>query len=958
MKSTTFSKKRPLFLLLFTKIRLLYIIKTILNNKFNVLEELFMKRIFSMLMTITMLMCAVGFAPISAQAEIVNSGECGADGGNLTWTLDDEGTLTISGTGDMADYTIVENDLSLYTTAPWYTESNWYDKEFDIKRVIIEDGATSIGKCAFALCYGLESADIPSSVKAIGNNAFYYCIGLTDVNIPNSVTTIGSFAFEYCYSLTYIFIPESVTSIASASFYSCYNLTGIEVDENNKNYTSEDGVLFNKDKTTLIQCPAGKADAPYAIPDSVIAIDDYAFAHGHLTQVTIPDSVISIGASTFFFNKSIKSITIPGSVKTISRSAFWGCTALTDAIICDGVETIEDSAFHECRALTKITIPDSVTAIGDYAFSCCSALESVTIPDSVISLGNYAFYLCDGLKSAVIGKGVTSLEHGTFQSCKALTSVTIPESVTNIDMYVFYRCDSLTDVYYGGSEEDWNNIDINEYANECLLNAEIHYNSPPAEDITVISTAEELKAFADSVNNGNTYEGKTVTLTADIDLSSVCGATMGETDMTISWTPIGTFDNPFNGTFDGNGHTISGLYIHSGHSNGAGLFGWCDESSQVLNLVVDGSVTVGYPSLDGWANPPSIISGIVGFSLGKIANCHNKAAITGIGNGAYAAGICGSGPCVIENCINTGVIVSEHNSEAIVAFGSGNGNDNCYYLEGTSIDGSGAEAKTTEQFASGEVAYLLGDPWGQKIGVDAYPIIGGDKVYFVDGKYTNTITPPKKVVTVEPPTVNLESGEVPYGSKITISPTNGNDFEYSVNGEQFVNSRLMNGLGDAVITITEDTVLVVRSMIDVVEPDTEYIFPEVTYTYTIGGCVVPAIYPYTINSLKPVSENGEEYDTPPTDKSFIVDVDITKNSERDSKDYFIVAVYDTDDALISMNYIKANLPTGSDFSCGVNIPRTDKTIGSIKAFVWDALGGMTPLAEGKTIECSAPALME
>ena len=231
-----------------------------------------------------------------------------------------------------------------------------------------------------------------------------------------------------------------------------------------------------------------------------------------------------------------------------------------------------------------------------------------------------------------------------------------------------------------------------------------------------------------------------------------------------------------------------------------------------------------------------------------------------------------------------------------------------------------------------------------------------DSLLAFNGSVTiqNDDTPPKKVVTVEPPTVNLESGEVPYGSKVTISPTNGNDFEYSVNGEQFVNSRLTHNGGNAVITITEDTVLVVRSMIDVVEPDTEYVFPEATYTYTIGGCVVPAIYPYTINSLKLVSENGEEYDTPPTDKSFIVDVDITKNSERESKDYFIVAVYDTDGALISMNYIKANLPTGSDFSCGVNIPKTDKTIGSIKAFVWDALGGMTPLAEGKVMDCFVP----
>lgn len=214
-------------------------------------------------------------------------------------------------------------------------------------------------------------------------------------------------------------------------------------------------------------------------------------------------------------------------------------------------------------------------------------------------------------------------------------------------------------------------------------------------------------------------------------------------------------------------------------------------------------------------------------------------------------------------------------------------------------------------------------------------------------------SPDLPIVTVKPPTVNLESGEVPYGSKVTISPTDGNDFMYSVNGEQFINSRLTNTFGDAVITITEDTVLVVRSMIDVVEPDTEYIFPEVTYTYTIGGCVIPPEYPYTINSIKLVSESGEEYDAPPADKSFIVDVDITEIVNRSSKDYFIVAVYDTNGALISMNYIKADLPANASFSCGVNISKTDKTIGSIKVFVWDALGSMETLAESKSLTFTA-----
>ncbi|MCH5184928.1 MAG: carboxypeptidase regulatory-like domain-containing protein [Oscillospiraceae bacterium] len=540
-----------------------------------------------------------------------------------------------------------------------------------------------------------------------------------------------------------------------------------------------------------------------------------------------------------------------------------------------------------------------------------------------------------------------------------------------------------------------------------------------------ISTAEGLRAFADSVNGGNTYRGKTVTLGADIDLSSVCGADINGEE--VSWVPIGRLESKFNGTFDGGGHTISGLYINSEYEDFAGLFYFTDTNSVIKNLTVDGFIKVGYESDPMWANMPSWIGGIAGLSAGKIKNCRNKATIQGIGNGVYASGICSSDGTV-ENCINTGSISSGYVAYAI-AYGLAA--ENCFYLENTASDAGGAEAKTAGQFASGEVAYLLGEPWGQKIGADEYPVIGGDKVYFVNGGYTNTQpecgriegrcspagaslalydgdlnliaqtisgedemyafenvspgtysisgakynyvrrtifditvaagaattvniilpgddTPPKKIVTVNPPAVNIKSGEVPYGTKVTISPTDGNDFEYSVNGAPFVNSRLINGLNDTVITLTEDTVLVVRSMIDAVEQDTEYVFPEATYTYIIGGCVIPPEYPYMINSVKLVSESGEEYDVPPAGKSFIVDVEITEQAGRNEKDYFIVAAYDTDGALISMNYIKADFPAGTSVSYGINISKTDKTIGSVKAFVWDTLGGMEPLA--KTVE--------
>lgn len=128
-----------------------------------------------------------------------------------------------------------------------------------------------------------------------------------------------------------------------------------------------------------------------------------------------------------------------------------------------------------------------------------------------------------------------------------------------------------------------------------------------ADETTEISTIAELEAFRDSVNSGNTYEGKTVKLTADINMSEKYGADINGEE--ISWTPISDFDNPFNGTFDGRGHALSGLYINSEYMDLAGLFGYCTENSQILNLTVDGSITVGFPDDGYWANPPSWIGG-------------------------------------------------------------------------------------------------------------------------------------------------------------------------------------------------------------------------------------------------------------------------------------------------------------------------------------------------------------
>jgi hypothetical protein len=316
----------------------------------------------------------------------------------------------------------------------------------------IPGSVTGIGVGAFQYCTSLKSVDIQTGVSDIENSAFQGCDLLTDVTIADGLTSIGGGAFTHCRSLAVVSIPKSVTAITDGAFSSCSSLTAINVADANPNYSSRDGVLFNKDQTYLLQCP-GKRSGAYVIPSGVTDIRFGAFEDC----------------------ENLTSVSMPSGVKTIGSVAFSGCTGLQGIIIPPSVTRIESYAFSGCTALSAVTLPAGLSFIGEYAFSNCTSLAGITIPSSVSSIAAHLFEYCTNLASVILLPGVSSIGNEAFYYCTSLTSITAPLSLTSISS-AFQYCYNLADVYYAGSQTQWNAIAIG-VGNQNLINATIHYNS-------------------------------------------------------------------------------------------------------------------------------------------------------------------------------------------------------------------------------------------------------------------------------------------------------------------------------------------------------------------------------------------------------------------------------------------------------------------------------------------------
>ena len=422
-------------------------------------------------------------------------GPCGE---NLTWELDKQGTLMISGTGAMTDFDYWEG-------SPWLG--------YAITRIVLADGVTRIGSYAFCDCYYVTEIIIPESVTEIGDGAFYGCNNLIGIIIPESVTSIGREAFIYCYSLSSITIPNGVTFIDEYMFYDCSSLTSVTIPDSVTMICSH--AFYNCTSLTSV-----------IIPDRVTAIGGYAFNNcTAMTSVTIGKGLSELGNWAFqscsglkdvYYNGSyknwwvimrksagasyltaatlhcayqaegtcgekltwilgndgdltisgtgemtdfasenapwcaertlVKSLIVEEGVTGIGVYAFENCLNLTCADLPDSVKRIGHCAFFGCSKLENVTIPEGVTDVGSRAFMACYSLAEITIPSSVTSLGWSAFCNCTGLTSVTILDGVTGIEKSIFWGCTSLTEVTIPSSVTLISDSMFRNCTALTEI--------------------------------------------------------------------------------------------------------------------------------------------------------------------------------------------------------------------------------------------------------------------------------------------------------------------------------------------------------------------------------------------------------------------------------------------------------------------------------------------------------------------------------
>ena len=375
-----------------------------------------MKRIISLILPAIIVLTITARVNISVYADELTSGQCGE---NTYYEFDNSsGTLTVSGYGAIKGCSLYNGNYS----SPFLNN-------ISINKVVIEDGITNIGKCAFYGCKNLSTIEMPSSVTIIGAAAFAECSSTISVNIPSIVS--------WC-NISHTSNDEDYCRNCFNSHYNLYIngdlLTSLEIP-------SEISQINNY---TFDRCSSLES---LTIPDYVTSINNHAFSDcTSLESVVLPSGLTVIENNVFENCESLNIIEIPSTVTRIGSNAFSGTSLCNSNFIPNSVTRIDGFAFSNCDSLESITIPDSVTSIGEAAFYDCDLLNSIKLSSNIRTIPNGCFDNCKSLKNIDIPYGVYRIGNTAFYDCKLLEGVAVPDTVLNIDYCAFSGCDSLTDI--------------------------------------------------------------------------------------------------------------------------------------------------------------------------------------------------------------------------------------------------------------------------------------------------------------------------------------------------------------------------------------------------------------------------------------------------------------------------------------------------------------------------------
>lgn len=383
------------------------------------------------------------------------TGVCGENGANLTYTIYEDGTMVISGTGGMKEFG------GVYSRRPW----KWYDSM--ITSLVVEEGVTSLAYCAFEATPNLVSAKLPSTVTRVASKLFYGCKSLKTVELAPETDYIGSYAFMNCTSLESIVLPDGITNIIYGTFCNCSSLKDI----------TWPAQLKYIELNAFLGCTS-LADLS-GLPEDLSSIAGGAFAYcTSLTELTdLPENLSDIGTDAFASCTSLRSVVLPKNVD-LWGNPFTYCENLKEITVAEGnpylcaennivfsadkvslfcypaglsgsytlpdsVEILESGCFASCEKLTEIHIGEQVRGMGEGVFSGCSALTEVVLPDNIRMLGIRTFQNCTSLRSVTLPSQISVISSSCFNNCTALTEISLPEGVQEIGYAAFENCTSL-----------------------------------------------------------------------------------------------------------------------------------------------------------------------------------------------------------------------------------------------------------------------------------------------------------------------------------------------------------------------------------------------------------------------------------------------------------------------------------------------------------------------------------